>query len=242
MMKRPGSFLLGLVMMGALVGWASPGQAMIATALEFTDGSVGYHGRFHRVLDRLLDQGGVVKMGEYQPIGDIVPSISRGRTTFSLFTSGFNGAPPPSATIDGSSISGDLSSLFLAVSRGESIQVWNIGGQAVGTFDPTTSHFTLSWKDAVPGAFGTEHSDFRPSWGRFMEEGWVSDRPHGPKGRFARWQNGRSPDASFILEGTAVVGEGPAPVPIPASQGLYVTGLLGLGVWAWFKQRQVEIM
>lgn len=212
MKKRPRSFSLGLVIVGALVGWAVPGQAMTVTALDIADGSARYHGRFDRVLDRLLDQGGVVKMGEYQPIGDIVPSIIRGRTTFSLFTSGFNGAPPPSATIDGSTIAADLSSLFLAVSRGNSIQLWNIGGQAGGTFDPETSRFKLLWNDQVPRGFSRWHSDFH------------------------------SREAIFILNGTAVVGGAPTPVPIPASQVLYVTGLLGLGSWVWLKRNQVGIV
>jgi hypothetical protein len=126
---------------------------VLVTQLELTGGSVDYDGRFSRKLDRLFDQPGQLVMNEYQPIGDIVPSITKGHRTFSLFTSGFNGAPAPSAVIDGSSITVDLSSLFFGVSRGDHFKVWNIGGMATGMFDPETLEFCLSWEHL----FGDRH-------------------------------------------------------------------------------------
>lgn len=245
MNKITGVLSLVLPLVGVLAGWAVPGHAMTVTALDITEGSVNYKGRFHHVLDRLLDQGGVVQMGEYQPIGDIVPSITKGRTTFSLFTAGFNGAPPPSATVDGSSMTADLSSLFFAVSRGDSIRLWNIGGQAAGTFDPETSQFTLSWKDQVPGVFGKRLWGFRPSWERFIEEGWNGEGAHEGKGAYARkglWRHGGSREATFVLEGTAIVGGAPTPVPIPASLALYATGLLALISWGWLTRQRVSVV
>jgi hypothetical protein len=220
---------LVLPLVGALAGWASPGHAMTVTALDIADGSVNYHGRFHRMVDRLLDQGGIVKMGEYQPIGDIVPSITKGRTTFSIFTAGFNGVPAPVATVEGTSMTADLSSLFFAVSRGDSIRLWNIGGQATGTFDPETSQFTLSWKDQVPAAFGIRHA-----WARVLEKLDGTERWD----RNGLWRHARSREATFILEGTAIVGGAPTPVPIPASLALYAGGLLGLGSWGWLHRRR----
>lgn len=229
MIKITGVLFLVLPIAGALAGWASPGHAMTVTALDIADGGVAYHGRFHRIVDRLLGQDGIVKMGEYQPIGDIVPSITKGRTTFSIFTAGFTGAPPPSATVDGSSITADLSSLFFAVSRGDSIRLWNIGGQATGTFDPETSQFTLSWKDQVPGAFGSRSVWAHVFWKPDERDRWNG---HGP------WRHGRSREATLVLEGTAIVSEAPTPVPIPASLALYAGGLFGLGSWSWLKRRR----
>lgn len=229
MHRITGWLRLVLLIAGALVEWASPGQAMTVTALDIAEGSVSHTGRFHHVLNRLLDQGGVVQMGEYQSIGDIVPPITKGRTTFSLFTSGVNGAPPPSVTVDGSSMTADLSSLFFAVSRGDSIRLWNIGGQAAGTFDPETSQFTLLWKDQVPGVFGR-----RFGWEHVFGKGDGTERWDG----YGIWRHARSREATFVLEGTAIAGGAPTPVPIPASLALYAGGLLGLGSWSWLRQRR----
>lgn len=141
--------------------WSSPVDAALITPsdvpvmqLELTGGSVDFGGKFSRKLDWLFEQPGVLVMNEYQPIGDIVPSITKGRRTFSLFTSGFNGAPPPSAAIDGSSITADLSSLFFSVGRGDTFRIWNIGGPATGLFNPDTLEFCLTWDHL----FGNEHS------------------------------------------------------------------------------------
>lgn len=144
------STLLAMPLLSLAV-WSSSAAAVIApsdllvTQLELTGGSVDFGGRFSRKLDRLFEQPGSLLMNEYQSIGDIVPSVTKGRRTFSLFTSGFNGAPTPSAAIDGSSITADLSSLFFGVGRGDSFRVWNIGGLATGTFNPDTLEFCLTW-------------------------------------------------------------------------------------------------
>ena len=195
--------LCGMTVVLALFGWAGSAQAVVVTQLDLTGGSSSYDGRFHRVLDRLIDQDGTIFMGQYQPVPDIVAPITKGHRSFSLFTSGVSGADAPSATIDGSSITVDLSSLFFGVSRGDSLRAWNIGGIARGLFNPETSEFMLSWNH-VSGdeAFKEQH-------------GWSHD----------------DQAARFFLQGTAVLG--PTPVPLPVSFVLFVTGLGGFVGLMW---------
>jgi len=129
----------------------SSAEAMMVMESELMEKAAYFHGRQHRMLDRLLGQEATLVIEQYQPMGDIVPSITKGRRTFSLFTSGLNGAPAPSATIAGSSITVDLSSLFVGVSRGDAYQIRNIGGLATGLFDPETRQFSLTWDHLFEG-------------------------------------------------------------------------------------------
>ena len=132
---------------------------VLVTQPELTSGS-DYDGGFSGKLNRLLERPGQLVMNHYQPIGDIVPSIEKGHQTFSLFTSGFNGAPAPSAVIDGLSITVDLSSLFFGVSHGDHFKVWNVGGIATGTFNPDTQEFSLTWDHL----FGNRHKSWTESF------------------------------------------------------------------------------
>ena len=149
MSRYVGFLLIGIVL--AHSSLASPAEAMIAGSSEWKDGAAHVDGRQHRMLDRLLGQEAALVTGQYQPMGAIVPSITQGHRTFSLFTSGLNGAPAPAATISGSSITVDLSSLFVGVSRGDAYLIRNIGGLATGTFDPETRAFSLSWDHLFDG-------------------------------------------------------------------------------------------
>jgi hypothetical protein len=194
----------GMTVSIALFGWAGSAQAMVVTQLDLTGGSTSYDGRFHRVVDRLLDRDGAIVMGQYQAMPDIVSPITKGHRTFSLFTSGVNGAAAPSATISGSSITMDLTSLFFGVSRGDSFRAWNIGGIAQGVFNQETSEFSLSWTHV----FDNE----------------------GPKGKHG-WQHDDQ-TARFFLQGKAV-GLAPTPVPLPASLLLFAGGFAGLGGLLW---------
>lgn len=141
--------MIGIVLAHSFL--VSPAEAMTVTQSEMNDDGTHFDGRQHRILDRLLAQDAMLAIGQYQPIGEIVPSITKGHRTFSLFTSGLTGAPPPAATITGSSITVDLSSLFVGMSRGDGYQIRNIGGLATGTFDPETRAFSLSWQHLFDG-------------------------------------------------------------------------------------------
>ncbi len=122
-----------------------PAHAITVTHLEITSGAVNYAGKHHAIMDQLLGQDGLLKMGQFQAIGEIVPSIDKACETYSLFTSGFSGASAPTAVISGSSLTVDLSSLFFGVDRGNMYRSWNIGGSATGLFNPDTKEFFLSW-------------------------------------------------------------------------------------------------
>lgn len=140
--------------LGMLIPWLfleSPVYAMTVTQLEITRGAVNYDGKHHDMMDRLLDQDGLLKMGQYQIIGEIVPSIDKACETYSLFTSGFSGASAPTAAISGSSIAVDLSSLFFGIERGNMYRSWNIGGAATGLFNSDTKEFFLSWERVFDG-------------------------------------------------------------------------------------------
>ena len=197
----------GLTAILAIFGSAGSADAMVVTQLELTGGSTSYDGRFHRLADRLLDRDGTILVGQYQSMQDIVSPVTKGHRTFSLFTSGVNGAAAPFATINGSSITVDLSSLFFGVSRGDSLRAWNIGGLAQGVFNPETSEFMLSWNHV----FGDEAF----------------------KGKHGWQQDDRT--ARFFLQGKAV-GLAPTPVPLPASLLLFACGFALIGGLLWRNQ------
>ena len=148
-MMHPTLFLIiGLVGLGL---FATPVHAATVTQLDLTGGAVNFGGQHHEMMDRLLDQKGTLKMGQHQAMGEIVPTIGKSCETFSIFTSGFSGASAPSATVSGSSISVDLSSLFFGASRGNFHQSWNIGSLATGLFNPDSREFMVSWNHVFDG-------------------------------------------------------------------------------------------
>ena len=193
-----------------LMGFEGRAEALSVTSLDFTSGAVNWDGRHGRVLDRLFAQDGSITIGSYQSMSDIVDPITRGHKTISLFTSGLNGAPPPSVSINGASISVDLSSLYLGWTNGSEVRAWNIGGIATGVINPQTSEFSLSW----------EHL-FNERFGKHGRHDMMHDR-----------------SATFFLQGIAEVAQ--APVPLSASFLFYVTGLTLMGGLLWRKSRGVS--
>lgn len=146
MLHRKSIVTHALAVVWILSGWVAVASASTVTSLDLLQGSVEFDGRFHRVLDRLLDQEGSLIMGAYQPAPDILPPLIKRHRTFSLFTSGVQGAHPPSAIINGSQITVDLSSLFFGISHGDKLKAWNIGGPAGGMFDSETLAFSITWE------------------------------------------------------------------------------------------------
>lgn len=195
----------------SFVGLEGRAHAFSTSQLEFTSGAVNWSGEHGRTLDRLFDRDGVIKMGSFQSMTEIVDPVQKQCTTYSLFTSGMTGAPAPSATITGSSLSVDLSSLFFGWSRGSEVHAWNIGGLAKGLFNPETSEFTLSWNHL------------------FERDGFKGEHKWSHEG-------GHDRAATFFLQGT-VSGYTPAPVPVPAALLLFASGAMGVGGLAWKKRR-----
>lgn len=181
-MKRSHWVRLGstVVLVLCLMGFEGRAEAMSVTSFDFTSGAVNWDGRHGRILDRLFAQDGSITTGSYQSMSDIVDPIMRGHKRFSLFTSGLNGAPSPAATIDGSSITVDLSSLYLGWTNGSEVRAWNIGGMATGLINPQTSEFSLSWDHLFNERFAKGKHDM------------MRDR-----------------SATFFLQGTAVVTQAP---------------------------------
>lgn len=181
-MKHSPRLLFGstVVLALCLMGFEGRAEAVSVTSLDFTSGAVNWDGRHSRILDRLFAQDGSITIGSYQSMSDIVDPIMRDCKTFSLFTSGLNGAPSPSVSINGSSISVDLSSLYLGWTNGGEVRAWNIGGMATGVINPQTSEFSLSWNHLFNERFGKGKDDM------------MGDR-----------------SATFFLQGTADVTQAP---------------------------------
>ncbi|MGQ0810232.1 MAG: hypothetical protein ACT4OO_03290, partial [Nitrospiraceae bacterium] len=134
-----------LVLVFFLSSAAASADAMPVSQLTLTGGSIELDLGFFGTVEKSFSTQGVLVMGQYQPLPDIFPSVTKGNKTFSLFTSGVQGNAAPSATINGSQITVDLNSLFLGVSKGDSLKAWKIGGTAIGSFNSQTSSFDIAW-------------------------------------------------------------------------------------------------
>ena len=139
-----------------------PPQAAMVTQLDITGGAIDLDfGSLGHVSGNFTQNGQLV-MGQYQPLPNIFPPAQIGPLTFSIFTSpgqpAFN-FPPPSGMTTGSTMTVNLSSLFVGVSfpqraswaPPETFGSLNIGGNATGTFNETTNAFNVSWTHAFTG-------------------------------------------------------------------------------------------
>jgi len=93
-----------------------------------------------------LNQTGSLTMGQFQAAPSILPVTPLQGQMLSFFTnssSGFFSAP--SGQTAGTSLTVDLSSLFVGVTGPQINGTFNVGGLATGTYDPTTGQFSLSW-------------------------------------------------------------------------------------------------
>ena len=202
--KRSRWMLLGstVVLVLCLMGFEGRAEAVSVTSLDFTSGAVNWDGRHGGILDRLFAQDGSITMGSYQSMSDIVDPIMRECKTFSLFTSGLNGAPAPSASVTGTSLSVDLSSLFFGWTQGDEVRAGNIGGLATGLINPQTSEFFLSWEHLFPGEFV-----------------------------FGKHDTLKDHTATFFLQGTAGMGPAPVALSASAVFYMTGLALMGGLLW-----------
>ena len=159
--------LLVAAILSTSVGIAST-QAMTVNQLNITGGSIALSvGNLQSPAANFTTTGTIV-MGAYQPPPNVVDPFTAAGHTFALTTHpGLDPNNPlaaPSGTVNGSTISVDLSSLFAQITgplvpNGNAFL--NIGNQlpslATGTYDQGTGAFEISWlhlyNNAAPSPF-----------------------------------------------------------------------------------------
>jgi hypothetical protein len=132
--------------------WVLGGQAYAATItqLNITGGSLSLDFGSQGSVAGTFTQNGTLLMGQYQVPPTLLPPFVVDGHTFTYFTSNFNGAPPPSGEITGTTINVNLSSLF-TLAEGPTLNgALDIGGLASGTFNPETGAFKISWVRLYP--------------------------------------------------------------------------------------------
>jgi len=185
--------------------WLMPAslQAAEVTQLDITGGSISLMHGSSTLFTQGFTQNGTIVMGQYQPPPNIFQPISLGPYALSLRTTGPN--PAPSGNVSGTQITADLTSLS-AVLTGPFIPsgfMINIGGNAVGTFNPATNQFSnLSWTQFL------DHNDVMS--GHSYQEYQTT----GLSGK----------TLTFSLNGTAQI----AAVPLPGAALFFLTGLSGM--------------
>jgi DNA-binding response OmpR family regulator len=150
-------FVLSAILPGAALFHAGPTQAAIVTQLDITGGSISLNFGSVGSVSGNFTQDGRLVMGQYQPLPHIVPPVTVGGHTFSIFTGNqpFAGnpsaVPVPTGTTSGSTMMADLRSLFAGVAGPLVNASLNIGEPATGTFDATTNAFDIAWTQPFTG-------------------------------------------------------------------------------------------
>ncbi len=149
-----------LVVAAALLGTCAGAHAAMVTQLNITGGSINLDFGALGTISGSFQQTGTLVMGTFQPPPDILPPVAVDGHTVAFSTQSQGGLfAAPSAQTSGSTISADLSSLFVAITGPLSGSL-NIGGAAAtGTYDPLTGQFSLSWTrvlDVASANFGLE--------------------------------------------------------------------------------------
>jgi DNA-binding response OmpR family regulator len=150
-------WVLSALLLGVGLLHAEPAQAAIVTQLDVTGGSISLNfGNFGSVSGNFTQAGQLV-MGQYQPLPNVMPPVTVGGHTFSLFNSSQSfpgsagGAPVPTGTTSDSTITVDLRSLFAGVAGPFLNSTLNIGEPATGTFNVTTNAFDIAWTQPFTG-------------------------------------------------------------------------------------------
>ena len=136
---------------------AGPSQAATVTQLDITGGSISLNFGVLGSVSGNFTQNGQLVMGQYQPLPNIIPPVAVGGHTFSIFTSNqpfpgnLGGAPVPTGTTSGSTMTVDLRSLFAGVTGPFLTSSLNIGEPASGTFNTGTNAFNISWTQPFTG-------------------------------------------------------------------------------------------
>ena len=136
---------------------AGPSQAATVTQLDITGGSISLNFGLLGSVTGNFTQNGQLVMGQYQPLPNIFPPVTVAGHTFSIFTSNQAfpgnpvGAPAPSGSTSGSTMTVDLRSLFAGVAGPFMNSTVNIGEPASGTFNTGTNAFNISWTQPFTG-------------------------------------------------------------------------------------------
>jgi hypothetical protein len=157
MKKRDGrkERIAGFLFFGVwmLIGIIAPGMASAATEtqvtqLNITGGSIDLNLVQPGSINGNFSKDGVLAMGGFQSPSEVFPSslpMVDGHTLSFFTASGGGVLPPPSAEVNGTAMTADLSSLFVDIAGSKINGSLNIGGMASGTYDPETGAFSLHW-------------------------------------------------------------------------------------------------